>query len=112
MELALPLRGDRYPAAVTLHLTAKRSVSGPVRRDGAVSSLVLLHHKRRLMFIGLRGALQHGHRKRLLARATVRRRRMVAIELGMCRSGRIGGASGSVTVGNGKRREFLGGTWS
>ena len=36
----------------------------------------------------------------------MRRRRIVAIELGMCRSGRIGGASGSVTVGNGRSREL------
>src|SRR5207245_9243583 len=80
-----------------------------VRRDD-VGHLVLLRHKR--LSSVLRGALQHGHRTRLLARATVRRRRMVAIEFEMCRSGRIGGASGSVTVGNGKRREFLGDTWS
>src|SRR5580700_7630817 len=32
----------------------------------------------------------------------MRRLRIVAIELGMCRSGRIGGASGSVTVGTGR----------
>src|SRR5580700_11314205 len=32
--------------------------------------------------------------------------------LGMCRSGRIGGASGSVTVGNGRSRERRGEMWS
>src|ERR1700730_10394493 len=42
----------------------------------------------------------------------MRRRRMVAIEFGMCRSGRIGGAPGSVTVGNGRSREWRGETWS
>src|SRR3981189_2835758 len=43
----------------------------------------------------------------------MRRLRMVAIELGMCRSGRIGGASGSVTLGNGRSREGRGekGAW-
>ena len=66
--------------------------------------LVLLRHKLRL-------ALQHGHRWRLLARAMMRRRRMVAIEFGTCRSGRIGGASGSITVGNGRFLEDRGGTW-
>src|SRR4030095_16513698 len=58
--------------------------------------LVLLRHNR----VGLRGALQHGHRSRLLASTVVRCRRIVAIELGMCRSGRIGGTAGSITGGN------------
>ena len=57
----------------------------------------------------LRGAWQHGHRARVLARATMRRRRTVAIELATWRSGRIGGASGSVTIGNLRRRESIGG---
>src|SRR4051812_36030233 len=35
--------------------------------------------------------------------------RMVAIEFGTCRSGRIGGASGSITRGKGNRRELRGG---
>jgi putative transposase len=42
----------------------------------------------------------------------LRRRRIVAIELGICRSGWIGGASGSVTIGNGKFLEHRGGTRS
>jgi hypothetical protein len=46
--------------------------------------------------------LQQGHRSRLAASATARCRRIVAIELGMCRSGRIGGTAGSVTGGNGR----------
>jgi hypothetical protein len=44
-------------------------------------------------------APQHGHRGRVLVIALIRRRRMVAIELGMWRSGRKGGSSGSITVG-------------
>jgi len=40
--------------------------------------------------------LQHGHRSRLLARATLKRRRRVAYKFEMCRSGRIGGAAGSI----------------
>ena len=38
-----------------------------------------------------------------------RRRRRVAIEVWLCRSGRIGGASGSVTLGKGRRLEPCGG---
>lgn len=61
--------------------------------------LILLHHKvcRRIRLAI--GAAQHGHRGSLLTRAAISRRRTVAIEFGMCRSGRRGGASGSVTVG-------------
>src|SRR5665647_3366121 len=51
------------------------------------------------------GVAQHRHRDNLLARATPRRMRSVAIEFGTCRWDRSGGASGSVTVGN---RKFLG----
>src|SRR3954467_14101721 len=49
---------------------------------------------------------QHGHCSRLRARATVSLLRTVAIEFGTCRSGRIGGASGSITSGKGNRREL------
>src|SRR3954470_23000786 len=49
---------------------------------------------------------QHGHRSRLRARATVSLRRMVAIEFGTCRSGRIGGTAGSITWGKANRREL------
>src|SRR3979411_1271519 len=55
------------------------------------------------------GAAQHGHRGRYLTSSAIRRRRMVAIEFGMCRSGRKGGASGSGTSGNGTWREEHGG---
>ena len=57
----------------------------------------------------LRGALQHGHRARVIARATIRCRRIVAIELATCRSGRTGGASGLAILGNFRRRELIGG---
>src|SRR3954470_15888567 len=49
---------------------------------------------------------QHGHRSRLRARATVSLLRTVAIEFSTCRSGRIGGASGSITSGKANRREL------
>jgi hypothetical protein len=46
------------------------------------------------------------------ASATVRRLRTVVIELGMWRVGRIGGASGSITLGNSRYFERFGGIWS
>jgi hypothetical protein len=46
------------------------------------------------------------------AGATIKRRRIVAIEFGMWRSGRKGGTSGSITVGYGRLREQRGGTMS
>src|SRR5215208_866175 len=54
--------------------------------------------------------VQHGHRSRLRARATVSLLRTVAIEFGTCRSGRIGGAAGSITCGKAKRPELRGGS--
>ena len=58
----------------------------------------------------LRDALQQGHSARVVARATIRCRRIVAIELATCRSGRTGGASGLTILGNASRRAFIGGT--
>jgi hypothetical protein len=57
-------------------------------------------------------AAQHGHRESVLASATINRRRMVATEFGMWRSGRNGGSSWSVTIGYGRFREQRGGTRS
>src|SRR6266571_4799108 len=75
-------------------------------------ALVLLRHKF-LCGVDLAiGAAQHGHRGNVVTRAAISLRRIVAIEFGTCRSGRSGGASGSVTAGNGKFREPLGGTRS
>ena len=45
---------------------------------------------------------QHGHRERVLTSAMINLLRMVAIELGTWRSVLGGGASGSITFGNGK----------
>jgi hypothetical protein len=45
---------------------------------------------------------QQGQRDSVIASPTIRRLRMVWIESATCRSGRNGGASGSVTLGNGK----------
>ena len=108
-------RNDAYSTSVTHHLnrkmrfrrwvTAHRSRACPrsalyLRRSGRSYCVISLHR----LFLAL-GAAQHGHRDMYLASSAVRRRRMVAIEFGMCRSGRKGGASGSITRGNGKFRE-------
>src|SRR3954454_19582273 len=74
-----------------------------------VCLLLLLRHRIRGAWVVLRGALQHGHRARVVARATIRCRRIVAIELATCRSGRTGGASGWTILGNLRRRELIGG---
>jgi hypothetical protein len=73
--------------------------------------LVLLRHK---FLRPLRAPVlpQHGQRGKHSMMAAMSIRRMVAIEFGMCRSGRNGGAAGSVTLGYGKLREERGGTRS
>src|SRR5689334_17326710 len=96
-----------------------RSKFRPLRRrkmqsSGTVSSkgqkvLILLRHRVGVAWVVLRGALQHGHRARVVARATIKCRRIVAIELATCRSGRTGGTSGWRILGNLKRRELIGG---
>src|SRR5262245_11539485 len=48
------------------------------------------------------GLAQQGQREKSVRRPTLRRRRSVAIEWGTWRSGRSGGASGSVTLGKGR----------
>ena len=45
------------------------------------------------------GAWQHGQRGKALMIALISRMRMVAIEFGIWRSGRKGGAPGSITAG-------------
>jgi hypothetical protein len=83
----------------------------PGRAGGTPMTLVLLCHKLRRGFRVKRRA-QQGHRGSIRAMATINIRCTVAIELGMCRWGRIGGAAGSVTTGNGRFREPPGATWS
>jgi hypothetical protein len=73
-----------------------------------LTALILLHHKFLRRVCLTIGAAQHGHRGKLPTSATIRRRRMVAIEFGIWRSGRNGGSSGSVTIGNGKLRDERG----
>jgi hypothetical protein len=64
--------------------------------------LVLLHHIFRCTLATFREP-QQGHRGRRSTRATTSRRRSVVMAFGIWRSGRSGGAVGSVTDGNGKR---------
>src|SRR5437763_6414201 len=73
------------------------------------SALILLRHRIGVAWVVLRGALQHGHRARVVARATIRCRRIVAMGLATCRSGRTGGASGLAILGSFRRRELIGG---
>jgi hypothetical protein len=68
--------------------------------------LVLLRHNRSRWTGSAKWA------SRQVPHAVVNLNRVVAIEFGIWRSGRNGGASGSVTVGNGKFRERRGATSS
>jgi hypothetical protein len=81
----------------------------PGKSDTAI--VLLRHFFDAVERLGIRSA-QHGHRESVLARATINRRRMVATEFGMWRSGRNGGSSGSITIGYGRLREQPGGTRS
>src|SRR5450631_1240533 len=89
--------GESRDSGFARSLSSGRALRGPVgapRNDG----LVLLHHKfRRLCLEAL--LPQQGHRGRVLMSALIKRKRMVAIEFGMWRSGRKGGSPGSITVG-------------
>jgi hypothetical protein len=86
----MPKRRDELLAGGSLYLVIK--------------ALVLLRHKlrRERPFIF---AAQHGQRESLATSSIISRRRRVAMEFGTWRSGRSGGASGSITFGKGKFRE-------
>jgi hypothetical protein len=62
------------------------------------ATLILLRHDLRRLFDGA-PAPQQGHLGKVLMSARINRVRMVAIEFGMWRSGRAGGASGSIILG-------------
>src|SRR5258708_1698599 len=91
------------------------SVACPLRPMNArrvqPNGLILLSYKLRRPRCTV-AAPQHGQRGKRVTIAAMSLLRMVAIEFGMCRSGRKGGSSGSVTVGYGKLREQRGGTRS
>src|SRR6185312_12949502 len=71
------------------------------RNKPVIDFLILLDHKFR-RWLGDIGRMQHWHRCRVGAIATANKRWMVAIEFGTWRWGRIGGAAGSITAGNGR----------
>src|SRR5712671_2564590 len=89
--------------------TIHPDIGRPYRWTG-LEALVLLCHKFRLWLRGRRRR-QHWHRCKVVAIATTNMRRIVAIELGTWRCGRIGGASGSITTGNGRFFDSSGGMW-
>jgi hypothetical protein len=99
-----------HPPLVILAAAWRERVRLPVHRDhfigiiaigidAVIDPLILLHHKVCGRMCLAVEAAQHGHRGNLRTRIAISRRRTVAIEFGMCRSGRRGGASWSVTVG-------------
>src|SRR3954449_11005795 len=87
----------------------QKGVRATVAHHQTNETLVLLRHERAWCGGLRKWVAQHGHLSRLWARATVSLRRMVAIEFGTCRSGRIGGAAGSITRGKANRFELRGG---
>jgi hypothetical protein len=107
--MLVPLLSKQYmdePTPISLVSPPQRHQVPRVRifLDFLADRLVLLRHKlrrKRPCFF----AAQHGQRERLATSLTISRRRRVAIEFGTWRSGRSGGASGSVTLGKGKFRE-------
>lgn len=95
-----------------------RFVNAP--RAGAVEELfdlfdgfifLLRHNFLRRTCLSI-GVAQQGHRDKVATTATINLLRIVAIEFGTWRSVLSGGASGSVTVGNGRFLEQRGGTRS
>jgi len=89
------LTADQAPKQAKVILGGAAAGSDPAaeiqakRREMKISVLILLRHERGDELVACRSAWQQGHRSRLLARATVSLRRMVAMELGTCRSGLI-----------------------
>jgi hypothetical protein len=78
------------------------TVGGAAGAVGLRSALLLLRHKFLRGEPLPAGVAQHGHRERVLTSAMINLLRIVAIELETWRSVLGGGASGSITFGNGK----------
>lgn len=79
-----PLAGSENidPASSNQFVTPNQQSHPGMRTANEKFALVLLRHKPCLRLGGVRGAWQQGHRCRLLASATVRRWRRVAMEFG------------------------------
>jgi hypothetical protein len=109
-HLFSPVADERY-AFCELDQEGRTRLQSFAELNHVKVDLVLLRHK----FLRPRTiarVLQYGHRDKSFTSASMIRMRMVAIESGMCRSGRKGGSSGSVTVGKGRFLEQSGGTRS
>ena len=110
------MRGERTSVCVAkMPGSPRRRKRSPCRINtlcvfNGIEWLILLDHKFRRLFCD-RGRMQHWHRSSVVAIATARKRRIVAIELGTWRCGRIGGAAGSVTTGKRKFFDCRGATW-
>ena len=80
--------------------------AGPTNSAGRcgplAARLIVLRHEFRRRGLVCMGLVQQGQRDRSVRRPTLRRRRSVAMECGTWRSGRSGGASGSVALGKGR----------
>jgi hypothetical protein len=88
---ALQKHPDQWPKGFALF-------AEPIFHPGRHLGIVLLRHGHRRPFDAAL-APQHGHRGKVLMSARIKWARMVAIEFGMWRSGRAGGASGSIIIG-------------
>ena len=109
-EPTLDAMDDIAIIALRLQLPAVYGYREFAEAGGLMSySYCVTSHLRRRDIVVL-GALQQGQRGRDRAIALTSRARMVAIEFGIWRSGRKGGASRFVTAGYGKLREQRGGT--
>jgi hypothetical protein len=92
------------PGAAQCYQVEPREIHADFPLTAGGPSLVVLRHKlQRERPFGF--APQHGQRERIATSLAMSLRRMVAMEFGTWRSGRSGGASGSVTLGKGKLRE-------
>lgn len=107
MWIQKPVAGGAYTTSLPEFLATNDQKEKSYPRF--IQRLILLGHKVRRLDAG---AAQQGHRGRAMTRTAINRRRIVAIEFGTCRSGRSGGASGSMTAGKRRCREALGGTRS
>ena len=96
-----------------------RMLTAPAPAQNAYRTLLIVSSRTTSPTASVTGILRRfwigesaGHLGSVLARATMRRRRILAIEFGTCRSGRIGGASGSEIDGKGRSHEERGGSGS
>src|SRR5437762_9203568 len=113
-DLAVGVVGaqQRLPRSFLSPVPVLPTAANPNRRGSLCADhspvVFLLCHNSNLILVNR--ALQQGHRGKLLASAAANRMRMVAMEFGMCRSGREGGSRGLVIFANGRLRDERGAT--